>query len=170
MTDQTSAPGVAHDEVWLEERMAPVFAERGRHYESLTETDVERIATEYAEHLVAQREGTTIAETVADYARFSRKTFGPGPNVKRLCDHIEKELREVQAEADDPAGDPLSEWVDIIILGIDGAWRTPGVTAGDVEAALLAKLAKNKARTWPDWRMADPDKAIEHDRSVEGAS
>ena len=33
--------------------------------------------------------------------------------------------------------------------------------------AIMAKQARNEARVWPDWRTADPDKAIEHDRSKE---
>ena len=32
--------------------------------------------------------------------------------------------------------------------------------------AIKAKQARNEARTWPDWRTASPDKAIEHDRST----
>ena len=34
---------------------------------------------------------------------------------------------------------------------------------------MTAKQVKNEARTWPDWRTADPNKAIEHDRSKDGA-
>jgi len=30
--------------------------------------------------------------------------------------------------------------------------------------ALFTKVAKNKARQWPDWRTLDPNKAIEHTR------
>ena len=46
----------------------------------------------------------------------------------------------------------------------DGAWRA-GFTAENVAAQLAAKLAKNMRRQWPDWRTADPGKAIEHVRS-----
>lgn len=90
--------------------------------------------------------------------QFSAKTFGPGKRVQGVTDHIAKELIEVR-ESD---GD-LSEWIDVVILGLDGALRS--ATPEQVVAALIAKQAKNESRRWPDWRTADPNKAIEHDRS-----
>ena len=94
-------------------------------------------------------------------AAFSLKTYGPGSRVQGVTDHIAKELKEVR----DSGGD-LKEWVDVIILGLDGAWRS-GATPEQVVAAIEAKQTKNEGRTWPDWRTADPNKAIEHDRSGE---
>lgn len=90
---------------------------------------------------------------------FSERTFGPGARTKGVIDHIRKELAEIEA---DPAD--ISEWVDVIILAFDGAWRA-GWNPHDIVAVLVAKQTKNEARAWPDWRTADPDKAIEHDRS-----
>ncbi|WP_175754536.1 dATP/dGTP pyrophosphohydrolase domain-containing protein [Burkholderia ambifaria] len=87
---------------------------------------------------------------------FSARTFGPGRLTARVCDHIRKELTEVEAAPDD-----LREWVDVILLGLDGAWRT-GATPEQITAALAAKLTTNEARTWPDWHTCDPDRAIEH--------
>ncbi|WP_176039496.1 dATP/dGTP pyrophosphohydrolase domain-containing protein [Burkholderia stabilis] len=87
---------------------------------------------------------------------FSERTFGPGRLTARVCDHIRKELTEVEAAPDD-----LREWVDVIMLGLDGAWRT-GATPEQITAALAAKLTTNEGRTWPDWRACDPDRAIEH--------
>ncbi|MBR8405504.1 DUF550 domain-containing protein [Burkholderia cenocepacia] len=87
---------------------------------------------------------------------FSARTFGPGRLTARVCDHIRKELTEVEAAPDD-----LREWVDVILLGLDGAWRT-GATPEQITAALTAKLTTNEGRTWPDWRTCDPDRAIEH--------
>lgn len=49
---------------------------------------------------------------------FSQKTFGPGQRVKGLCSHIRKELREIEKAPTD-----LEEWIDVIILALDGAWR-----------------------------------------------
>lgn len=92
---------------------------------------------------------------------FSERTFGPGKRVNGVTDHIAKELIEVR-ESD---GD-LKEWVDVIILGMDGAWRS-GATPEQIVEAIVAKQAKNEGRTWPDWRTAPPDTAIEHDRSQE---
>jgi len=94
---------------------------------------------------------------------FSLRTFGPGDRTAGVCDHIRKELVEVAADAAE--GKPtLDEWVDVIILGFDGAWRS-GATPASIVAAIEAKQAKNEGRRWPDWRTADPRKAIEHDRS-----
>ncbi|QUN53155.1 dATP/dGTP pyrophosphohydrolase domain-containing protein [Burkholderia cenocepacia] len=87
---------------------------------------------------------------------FSARTFGPGRLTARVCDHIRKELTEVEAAPDD-----LREWIDVILLGLDGAWRT-GATPEQITAALSAKMTTNEGRTWPDWRTADPDRAMEH--------
>lgn len=75
-----------------------------------------------------------------------------------VCHHIRKELIEVEA-----SGGDLKECVDVIILGLDGAWRS-GAAPQEIIAAIVAKQAKNEARTWPDWRTVDPTKAIEHVR------
>jgi hypothetical protein len=53
------------------------------------------------------------------------------------------------------------EWVDVIILAMDGFWRHGG-KAEDLMPKLLEKQAKNMARTWPDWRTMDENSAIEH--------
>lgn len=94
-------------------------------------------------------------------ADFSLRTFGPGPRVEGVTDHIAKELQEVR----DSKGD-LKEWVDVVILGLDGAWRS-GATPQQIIEAIVAKQAKNEGRTWPDWRTAPEGQAIEHDRSAE---
>jgi hypothetical protein len=98
---------------------------------------------------------------------FSTRTFGPGDRVHGVCDHIRKELKEVVGEAD--AGRTvLHEWVDVIILALDGAWRS-GSTPEQIAAAIVAKQTKNEGRRWPDWRTADQTKAIEHDRTNEAS-
>ncbi len=90
---------------------------------------------------------------------FSERTFGPGPRAAGVIDHIRKELREIEENPDD-----LAEWIDVVILALDGAWRS-GATPAQIIDALVAKQTKNEARTWPDWRSAPADKAIEHDRA-----
>ncbi|CCH09511.1 dATP/dGTP pyrophosphohydrolase domain-containing protein [Achromobacter xylosoxidans] len=97
---------------------------------------------------------------LARQAEFSARTFGPGARVAGVCDHIRKELIDVET-----SGGDLKEWVDVIILGLDGAWRS-GATPQEIIAAIVAKQAKNEARTWPDWRTVDPNKAIEHQRTA----
>ncbi len=93
-----------------------------------------------------------------DQRNWSNKTFGPGMRTQGVVDHIRKELIEIEAKPSD-----LEEWIDVVMLGLDGAWRS-GATPDQIAEALAAKLAKNKAREWPNWRTADPDKAIEHVR------
>jgi len=91
--------------------------------------------------------------------RFSEKTFGPGDAHDRadgLIDHIQKELEEIR----ECPGD-LMEWIDVAILAFDGAWRA-GYSPDVIAKALVSKQAINEKRSWPDWRTAEPGKAIEH--------
>jgi len=96
--------------------------------------------------------------------QFSFETFGPGARTKGVIDHIRKELIEIEARPHD-----LREWADLILLALDGAWRA-GATPEGVAAAIRDKQAINEARTWPDWRACDPDKAIEHKRCASPAA
>lgn len=91
------------------------------------------------------------------HIKWSKATFGMGRFTERLTNHIKKELREVEAAPTD-----LEEWIDVIILGIDGAWRA-GYTAASIAQMLEAKQAKNKSRVFliPD----DHTQPAEHDRS-----
>ncbi len=132
--------------------------------------DVEELTDCYdlSQHLVRQ-------------SAFSAKAFGPGKRTGGILDHISKELAEVRAEAegsDETTFNPkeLEEWIDLVLLSLDGAWRCAAVPTSDGEAlhpndvadivcqALIRKLVKNENRSWPDWRTAEPGKAIEHVR------
>lgn len=93
---------------------------------------------------------------------FSLRTFGPGTREKGVLDHIEKEIGEVRKAPND-----LTEWVDLILLSLDGAWRQ-GYSPEQIAAAIEAKQTRNESRTWPDWRTMSADKAIEHVRDDEG--
>lgn len=90
--------------------------------------------------------------------QFSFDTFGPGQRTAGVVDHIEKELREIRARPGD-----LEEWVDVVLLALDGAWRA-GHSPEEIADAIAAKQAKNEAREWPDWRTQPEGKAIEHIR------
>lgn len=92
---------------------------------------------------------------------FSQRTFGPGMRTQGVVDRIRKELIEVLANPQD-----LSEWIDVAILALDGAWRT-GATPEQIIAALVTKQTKNEGRQWPDWRTMPADQAIEHVRTVD---
>jgi hypothetical protein len=89
---------------------------------------------------------------------FSERTFGPGARAKGVIDHIRKELIEIEAAPAD-----LTEWVDVILLALDGAWRA-GHEPAAIALAIATKQTRNELRTWPDWRTAEPGKAIEHVR------
>lgn len=110
--------------------------------------DAKDVAFDLISHLHRQRE-------------FSERTFGPGKRSKGIIDHIGKELREIEAAPHD-----LTEWVDVVILALDGAWRA-GYTPEQISSAIAAKQENNEGRTYPDWRTMDPEKAIEHDRTGE---
>lgn len=105
-------------------------------------------------------------------AAFSRGTFGPGTRTKGVIDHIKKELVEVEK-----AGmhyQKVDEWVDVVILALDGLtreiiWGDPFNSQLDTLAAaqhaaaqIGRKQSKNEKRDWPDWRTADTNGAIEH--------
>lgn len=102
------------------------------------------------------------ADHLARQAAWSETTFGPGTRMTGVLDHIRKELDEIEADGDGVKSD---EWFDVVILALDGAWRA-GWTPQEIVDAIVAKQTKNEGRVWPDWRTADPTKAIEHDRSV----
>ncbi|MEM8773852.1 MAG: dATP/dGTP pyrophosphohydrolase domain-containing protein [Pseudomonadota bacterium] len=104
---------------------------------------------------------------------FSHATFGPGERREGVADHLRKEICEML-----DANGSAREWVDIVILGLDGLTRRlsfetgsgrrdPEITAELACRMIREKQKRNEARTWPDWRTADPDKAIEHDRCGE---
>ena len=96
-----------------------------------------------------------LATHLCHQKQWSEKTFGPGERTVGIIDHIRKELVEIEAKPTD-----LSEWIDVMILGLDGALRM-GFTPEQIVAGLIAKQAKNEARTWPDWHTAETGKAIE---------
>lgn len=103
---------------------------------------------------------------------FSHATYGPGERTKGVVDHIKKELSEVEL-----ANGEASEWVDVVILALDGLTRRLAYCNGEradpervAELAcsmIVSKQSRNEGRTWPDWRIQSADRAIEHDRSAE---
>ena len=73
---------------------------------------------------------------------WSYKTIGPGKRTKGITAHIRKELLEIEAAPDD-----LEEWIDVMILAIDGAWRA-GYSPEKICSALLAKQLINATREY----------------------
>lgn len=102
---------------------------------------------------------------------FSRATFGPGARTAGICDHIAKEITEEIVPEDREVGhyEAASEFVDVVLLGLDGMWRSLEAAGYDwdhipakIAEMLEAKQSKNERRIWPDWRTVDQNKAIEH--------
>jgi hypothetical protein len=90
---------------------------------------------------------------------WSARTFGEGRRVEGLCRHIELELAEVRG-----SDGRLDEWLDVVTLALDGAWRS-GASSAQVAAALVDLQARNMARKWG--KVRGEDEACEHVR--EGA-
>jgi hypothetical protein len=83
-----------------------------------------------------------ISEYITNQKIWSQIAFGKGKRTEGVLHHIEKEIEEVRME-------PYSlEWIDIVILALDGAWRA-GYTPEEIEKALIAKQEKNAKRKWP---------------------
>lgn len=100
------------------------------------------------------------------FIAFSKGAFGPGYHEARLIEHIRKELEEIR-ECDPK--DKHKEWVDVVILGLDGLWRSmahiDATTSNQARAmmeTLMRKQDKNENRVWPNWREVPEDKPIEH--------
>jgi len=77
------------------------------------------------------------------HIEWSRKTFGEGMRTLGLCKHIASELEEIKKAPKD-----LEEWIDVLVLGFDGAWRA-GYTPKEIIAMLEFKQAKNMKREYP---------------------
>lgn len=101
-----------------------------------------------------------LIDHIEQQMKWSAETFGPSEVRGPLgpLDHIKKEVGEVEADPHD-----LEEWIDVIILGIDGAWRS-GHSPQEIADMLADKFRRNRSRNWPDWRGSDPTVAIEHIR------
>ncbi|MGL5631900.1 MAG: dATP/dGTP pyrophosphohydrolase domain-containing protein [Azovibrio sp.] len=59
-----------------------------------------------------------LVELLNDQRDFSLRTFGPGKHTQDIIEHIHKELRAIESNPQE-----LMEWVHVILLAIDGAWR-----------------------------------------------
>ena len=108
----------------------------------------------------------TYEQTYRQIYEWQVKTFGPHTKTYGIIDHIQKELVEVENDAF-----CLEEWIDLMFLSFGGATHSvkqhyprakPIEVVEIVLSALKSKLKKNKARQWPDWRTAEPGKAIEY--------
>ena len=86
---------------------------------------------------------TTVQDYIGRQIPWSERTFGHGLHTLGITKHIEKELGEIRAEPHS-----VEEWVDVVILALDGAWRA-GHTPEEVAAEMERKQVVNFARRWP---------------------
>jgi dATP/dGTP diphosphohydrolase len=94
---------------------------------------------------------------------WSLETFGP--DATGQIPHIRKELTEIEAAN----GADLEEWIDVMFLAIDGATRRAHATPEQIADMLERKLAKNRARRWPDWRTHPPRPGVPTEHIRESA-
>lgn len=100
-----------------------------------------------------------IIDYITRHRAWSETTFGTGARVGGLLTHIQKECEEIRANPTD-----LEEWIDVIILAIDGAWRS-GHSPTEIASMLEFKLGKNQSRAWKV--SDDPNIPNEHVRVEE---
>lgn len=80
---------------------------------------------------------------ISSQIEWSRLIFGGGKRTLGITEHIKKEIEEVK---EDP--NHFEEWIDIVILALDGAWRA-GATANQIVRRMEEKQQINIARKWP---------------------
>jgi hypothetical protein len=97
---------------------------------------------------------TNLETFIKRQKEFSSKAFGEGKRTLGIIDHIKKELLEIQQKPLD-----VEEWCDVVILALDGAWRT-GCSPEEICNVLRGKQNKNIQRKWPE--STSEDVAIEH--------
>ena len=98
----------------------------------------------------------SLTSILTSHIAWSQKTFGSGRRTIGITKHIGKEVEEVIANPTD-----LEEWIDIVILALDGAWRA-GYTPEEIEAGLVKKIQTNRSRTYP--HPTSEDEPSEHER------
>ncbi len=96
--------------------------------------------------------------------RWGRETHGEGDKQERLLNHIALEIEEVRESEGSP-----TEWVDLVILALDGLTRsygdvTPLIAATKAAEEIERKWDKNTTRDWPDPKKHPDDKPMEHIR------
>ena len=80
---------------------------------------------------------------IAKQKVWSGITFGNGKRTKGITNHIRLELKEIEDDSDRP-----NEWIDVVILALDGAWRT-GATPKQIVEILKEKQIINFNREFP---------------------
>jgi hypothetical protein len=71
---------------------------------------------------------------------FSNRALGPGERAAGIIADIRMDLAMIEARPR-----PLTEWVDVAALALDGAWRT-GAEPEEICEALQELLERNEQR------------------------
>lgn len=87
---------------------------------------------------------------------FSQRVFGAGPKTEQILRHISRQSVDTIAR-----GNPTEEWVDIMILAMDGALRS-GSTPYEIAGLLEYKMTVNEAREWPKLEDQVMDEPVHH--------
>ena len=104
-----------------------------------------------------KKRGLVLASFLARQIEWSTRTFGAGRRTLGILKHIEKEIAETKAKPED-----LTEWIDIMILAIDGYWRHGG-RPETIMRDLVAKAEINYQRVYP--MPTSEDEPSEHVRA-----
>ena len=100
---------------------------------------------------------THLEPIIQNQIDWSIPTFGEGKRTIGLIKHIQKELLEIEKNPDD-----LLEWIDVIILAMDGAHRL-GYSPDEITQALVNKMRINKNRVYPKVSEDQPSEHIKDD-------
>ena len=95
-------------------------------------------------------------EVIEQFKEWNFNTYGPGERLTGTIEHIKKELEEIEKEPHD-----LVEWVDVIMLAMNGALRH-GHEPQAIIDAFFKKFEINKKRKWKDWREVPEGEPITH--------
>lgn len=113
-------------------------------------------------HDAVERPVFDLISHIHNQREHSLKTFGPldgGQKVQGILKHIEKEVNEIRKDPTD-----LEEYIDVMILAMDAAYRS-GFTPEQIAEMLMKKQLKNERREWPDYRKVDLSQPLEHIRA-----
>jgi hypothetical protein len=147
--DLIHLPGFSYSQIKTKFGMARVYMD-----------GVSSTLTRTIENQIDNKMSYDLISFVERQRNFSRYTFGPPSQVDRtegILAHIAQEIEEIRQDPKD-----TEEWIDIVILALDGAWRS-GATPEEVVNTLNKKFVKNKARKWPDWRTLSQNDPINHE-------
>jgi hypothetical protein len=105
---------------------------------------------------------TDLQEYLWKQRLWSTETFGEGKRTQGLTKHISSELNEILESPDD-----LMEWIDVMILALDGYWRAGG-DPDNVLNMLIEKQDKNIRRTWKKVAEDQPSFHVKADAKMNG--